>query len=220
MAEGPGLTSQVIHTSFPFSQNKDTMQTLPPPILQAALTVSRPFVDPVDTDAHQRDTMVNNRKPVVVRKSVLKELRSRHYSTSHNTPRVAAMPTNVEKSNTNVRYPLVETHFDDASNQPWIHDFIIELKHGQKASRFRLFMKRGKVLAPNRCAEIAGDVVIMRVAAFDSASVVNLRSTEARVVDYAFNTAIERITKFQSTKRTRPPKVLVVHRATAFPGSP
>jgi hypothetical protein len=48
-------------------------------------------------------------------------------------------------------------------------------------------MKRGKVLAANGCAEIAGDVVIMRVAASDSASVVNLRSTDARVADYVFN---------------------------------
>ncbi|KAJ7302701.1 hypothetical protein DFH08DRAFT_826443 [Mycena albidolilacea] len=164
--------------------------------------------------------MVNNHKPVVVRKSVLKELRSRHYTTSHNAPRVAATPTHVEKSNTNARYPLVETHFDNASNQPWIHDFIIKLTHGQKVSHFRLFMKRGKVLAANGCAEIAGDVVIMRVAASDSASVVNLRSTDARVADYVFNAAIERITEFQSAKRTRPPKVLAVHRAQAFPGSP
>jgi hypothetical protein len=81
----------------------------------------------------------------------------------------------------------VETHFDDASNQPWIHDFIIKLTHGQKVSCFRLFMKRGKVLAANGCAEIAGDVVIMRVAASDSASVVNLRSTDVRVADYVFN---------------------------------
>ncbi|KAJ7826824.1 hypothetical protein B0H14DRAFT_2595670 [Mycena olivaceomarginata] len=81
-----------------------------------------PFVHLVHTDALQTYTMVNNRKPVVVRKSVLKELRSRHYSMSHNVPRVAATPTHVEKSNPN----------------PWIHDFIIKLTHGQKVSRFRL----------------------------------------------------------------------------------
>ncbi|KAF8209983.1 hypothetical protein K438DRAFT_1960213 [Mycena galopus ATCC 62051] len=180
--------------------------------------------------------MVNNRKPVAVRKvrallfhiasityfqPIIKNLRSRLYSTAPNGPRVASTPTHIEKSNPNAQYPLVESHFLDAAHQPWIHDFRIRLEHGQKVSRFRIFLKRSKALAPNAYANnIMGDIVLMRVAAADITSVVNMRGTDARIADYVFDAALERINKFQSATRTRPPKELVVHRAQAFPGSP
>ncbi|KAF8147166.1 hypothetical protein K438DRAFT_1780251 [Mycena galopus ATCC 62051] len=163
--------------------------------------------------------MVNNRKPVAVRKvrallfhiasityfqPIIKNLRSCLYSTAPDGPRVASTPTHIEKSNPNTRYPLVESHFLDAAHQPWIHDFRIRLEHGQKVSRFRIFLKRGKALAPNAYANnIKGDIVLMRIAAADNASVVNMRRTD-----------------FQSATHTQPPKELVVHRAQAFPGSP
>ncbi|KAJ6600150.1 hypothetical protein B0H10DRAFT_2231022 [Mycena sp. CBHHK59/15] len=76
------------------------------------------------------DTMVNNRKPVVIRKCSLRTLRSRHYSTSHNAPRFVSTPTNIESDVS--RYPLVESNFSDAAHQPWIHDFKIKLQHGKK----------------------------------------------------------------------------------------
>ncbi|KAJ7764962.1 hypothetical protein DFH07DRAFT_770237 [Mycena maculata] len=119
------------------------------------------------------------------------------------------------------QYPLVESNFSDAAHQPWIHDFNVQLQHGQKVSRFRVFLKRGKALGPNACADtIAGDVLIMRVAACDSTSVVNMRSMDSRVADYVFQGAVECITKFQGPHRTRPPKELIVKRQSAFPGSP
>ncbi|KAJ7435335.1 hypothetical protein B0H11DRAFT_1937639 [Mycena galericulata] len=166
--------------------------------------------------------MVNHRKPVATRKSFLRVLRSRHYSTSHHAPRFASTPTQIEYSNPDAsRYPLVESNFCDAARQPWIHDFNVQLRHGRKLSRFRIFMKRGKALTPNACANtIAGDVVIMRVAARDDTSVVNMRSTDSRIADYVFHAALECITKFQSAHRTRLPKELIVERAHAFPGSP
>ncbi|KAJ6553680.1 hypothetical protein B0H10DRAFT_1960478 [Mycena sp. CBHHK59/15] len=163
--------------------------------------------------------MVNNRKPVVIRKCSLRTLRSRHYSTSHNAPRFVSTPTNIESDVS--RYPLVESNFSDAAHQPWIHDFKIKLQHGKKLSRFHIFMKRGKALDPNACANtIAGDVVIMRAAARDSNSVVNMRSTDSRVADYIFYAALDRMSKFQSPHRTRLPKELVLKRGRAFPGSP
>ncbi|KAJ6596606.1 hypothetical protein B0H10DRAFT_2227262 [Mycena sp. CBHHK59/15] len=166
--------------------------------------------------------MVNHRKPVATRKSLLRELRCRHYSTSHATPRFAFTPTHIELSNpTASRYPLVESNFPDASRQPWIHDFIVQLQHGTKVSRFRIFMKRGKALSPNACANIiGGDVVIMRVATCDSTSVVNMCSTDSRIADYVFHSALECIGKFQSPKRTRLPKELIVKRGRAFRGAP
>ncbi|KAF8168650.1 hypothetical protein K438DRAFT_1774707 [Mycena galopus ATCC 62051] len=166
--------------------------------------------------------MVNNRKPVAIRKSLLKELRSRHYSTSHNAPRFALTPMHIERSNpTASRYPLVESNFPDATRQPWIHDFIVQLQHGTKISRFRVFLKRGKALSPNACANnIVGDVVIMRVARCDDTSAVNLRSTDGRIADYIFHASLERITKFQSATKTRLPKELIVERNRAFGGAP
>ncbi|KAJ7838148.1 hypothetical protein B0H13DRAFT_2367698 [Mycena leptocephala] len=136
--------------------------------------------------------------------SFLRELRCRHYSTSHNTPRFAFTPTHIEYSNPDApRYPLVESIFSDAAHQPWI------------------FMKRGKALNANACANtIAGDVMIIRVAAHDTTSVVNMRSTDSRIADYIFHAALQRMTKFQSAHRTHLPKELTVHRAHAFPGSP
>ncbi|KAJ7105939.1 hypothetical protein C8R44DRAFT_745595 [Mycena epipterygia] len=166
--------------------------------------------------------MVNNRQPVAAHKSFLRVLCSRHYSTSHHAPRFASTPTNIERADPHAsRYPLVESNFSDTAHQPWIHDFKVQLQHGKKVSRFRIFMKRGKALNANACANIiAGDVVIMRVAARDNKSVVNMRSTDSRVADYVFHAALECMKKFQSAPRTRPPKELIVKRARAFPGSP
>ncbi|KAJ6619634.1 hypothetical protein B0H10DRAFT_1946683 [Mycena sp. CBHHK59/15] len=163
--------------------------------------------------------MVNNRKPVGIHKCSLKALRSRHYSTSHNTPRFVSTPTNIESDAS--QYPLVESNFSDAAHQPWIHDFKIKLQHGKKLSCFRIFMKRGKALVPNACANtITGDVVIMRAAAHDSNSIVNMRSTDSRVADYIFNVTLDRMSKFRSPHRTWLPKELVLKRGRAFPGSP
>ncbi|KAJ6552408.1 hypothetical protein DFH09DRAFT_1319161 [Mycena vulgaris] len=165
------------------------------------------------------DTMVNHRKPVAIRKCFLRELRSRHYSTSHYAPRFACTPTHIDPDAS--CYPLVESNFSDAAHQPWFHDFKVQLQHGKKVSRFRIFMKRGKALNPNTCDNsIAGDVVIMRVTARDRESVVNMCSTDSRVADYIFHAALECMTQFQSTHRTRPPKELIVKRQRVFPGSP
>ncbi|KAJ7478559.1 hypothetical protein FB451DRAFT_1172888 [Mycena latifolia] len=105
----------------------------------------------------------HNRKPVAIQRSgllrtcFLKKLRSRHYSTSHYAPRFASTPTNIEYSDPDVsRYPLVESNFSDAAHQPWIHDFNVQLQHGKKVSRFRIFMKRGKALNPNVCQHHRG----------------------------------------------------------------
>ncbi|KAJ7163650.1 hypothetical protein C8R46DRAFT_1221070 [Mycena filopes] len=163
--------------------------------------------------------MVNHRTPVV-HKSLVKEIRSRHYSTIHQAPRFTSTPTQIERSVPNAsRYPLVEANFSDAASQPWIHDFFVKLEHGGKISRFRVFVKRGKALNPNACADtIVGDVVLMRVAAHNNSAVVNMRSTDWRLADYAFEGCLQRISRFQSAQRTRLPKELIVRRLRAFPG--
>ncbi|KAJ7102636.1 hypothetical protein B0H15DRAFT_796057 [Mycena belliarum] len=138
--------------------------------------------------------MVNNRQPVAPRKS-----------------------SNPDTS----RYPLVESNFSDAARQPWIHDFIVRLEHGRKTTRLRIFMKRGQALTPNAYANsIKGDVIMMRVAARDCTSVVNMRSTDSRLADFVFQAALERMTKFQGVRRTRLPNELIIKRVRAFPGSP
>ncbi|KAJ7769617.1 hypothetical protein DFH07DRAFT_954212 [Mycena maculata] len=167
--------------------------------------------------------MVNTRTPIASHKAFIRNIRSRHFSTSHNAARFAWTPTNIESSDLDTRYPLVEANFPDAARQPWLHDFVVELQHGKKASSFRVFIKRGTALPPNACDNtIVGDVIIMRVAASDATatSVVNMRSTDAKIADYVFKASLQRISKFQGVKRTRLPKKLVLHRARSFPGSP
>ncbi|KAJ7843388.1 hypothetical protein B0H13DRAFT_1909417 [Mycena leptocephala] len=194
-----GRGSRVAHTRSGFTGTRNKgREPLKSPIPQAKVSNFIPATSP----AILHNTMVNNRKPVTIRKSFLRELRCRHYSTSHNTPRFAFTPTHIEYCKPDAsRYPLVESIFSDAAHQPWIHDF--------------------NALNANACANtIAGDVVIMRVAAHDTTSVVNMRSTDSRIADYVFHAALQRMTKFQSVHRTRLPKELTVYRAHAFPGSP
>ncbi|KAJ7016076.1 hypothetical protein C8F04DRAFT_1282788 [Mycena alexandri] len=169
--------------------------------------------------------MVNNRKSVNVHTSTTKPIRSRHYSTTHNTPRLAYTPTQIEPANPNPlikpgRKPLVEAHFSEGAIQPFIHDFRVRLLHGHKESPFRVFVKRGQALTPNACAAIiAGDVVIMRVAANDKDSAVNMRRTDRPMANFVFRECLHRISRFQSAERTRlPTKDLVIVRQRAFPG--
>ncbi|KAJ7020207.1 hypothetical protein C8F04DRAFT_1196959 [Mycena alexandri] len=106
---------------------------------------------------HTVPTMVNTRKQVAVHRCTVKSLRSRHFSTTHQTARFAFTPTQIELRNPDPalkpkRRPLVEAHFSDKARQPFIHDFRVKVKHGRKVSNFCVFLKRGKTLDLNRMA--------------------------------------------------------------------
>ncbi|KAJ7016782.1 hypothetical protein C8F04DRAFT_1280643 [Mycena alexandri] len=171
--------------------------------------------------------MVNNRPKVNVSQCTVKPLRSRHFSTAHQAPRFASTPTQIEPPNPHnpnykpKRRPLVEAHFSDEARQAFIHDFLVQLKHGRKVSRFCVFLKRGKALSPNAHTNIvAGDVIIMRVGQKDPETLVNMRPTDRAMVDYVFAACLHRIFRFQGPQRTLLPKELIIVRPRAFPGLP
>ncbi|KAJ7033952.1 hypothetical protein C8F04DRAFT_1183706 [Mycena alexandri] len=168
--------------------------------------------------------MVNTRKQVAVHRYTVKSLRSRHFSTTHQTPRFAFTPTQIELRNPDPalkpkRRPLVEAHFSDEARQPFIHDFRVKVKHGRKVSNFCVFLKRGKTLDLNPHGNgIVGDVVLMRVSKADPDMLVNMRSTDKKIADFVFAQSQLRICRFQEPQRTRLPKELVVEHDRAFPG--
>ncbi|KAJ7019622.1 hypothetical protein C8F04DRAFT_1197541 [Mycena alexandri] len=167
--------------------------------------------------------MVNNCHIVNVLQCTVKPLRSRHYSTTQQTPRFASTPTQIEPPNPNPgikskRRPLVEAHFSDGARQPFIHDFRVQLKHGRKISHFCIFLKRGMVLSPNACTDVvAGDVVVMRVGTKDPKNLVNMRATDRVMADFVLAQCLPEIILFQGGQRIRLPKELTVVRTHAFP---
>ncbi|KAJ7814092.1 hypothetical protein B0H14DRAFT_3477239 [Mycena olivaceomarginata] len=156
--------------------------------------------------------MVNNRKSFdETSKSYRKPIRVLHYSTSRPTARWTTVSTIFQNSRADaLRYPVVENVCHrDADRQPWIHDFDVTLEHGQKIASFRIFLKRGITLLPNKYSDaIVGDIVIMRLAARDGNKVVNVRSTDRPAANYIFNEALQRMKDFQSKKRICLPPVL------------
>jgi hypothetical protein len=122
--------------------------------------------------------------------SYRKPIRVLHYSTSRPTARWTTVSTIFQNSRADaLRYPVVENVCHrDADRQPWIHDFDVTLEHGQKIASFRIFLKRGITLLPNKYSDaIVGDIVIMRLAARDGNKVVNVRSTDRPAANYIFN---------------------------------
>lgn len=122
--------------------------------------------------------------------SYRKPIRVLHYPTSRPTARWTTVSTIFQNSRADaLRYPVVENVCHrDADRQPWIHDFDVTLEHGQKIASFRIFLKRGITLLPNKYSDaIVGDIVIMRLAARDGNKVVNVRSTDRPAANYIFN---------------------------------
>ncbi|KAJ7755817.1 hypothetical protein B0H16DRAFT_1721982 [Mycena metata] len=161
--------------------------------------------------------MVSYRKAIPVHKSSIRTFNSRLYSTAHDTPSVAFTRVQMERlipgfhgpHRKPVYRPLVEAHFPDV-RQPHIHDFPVRLQHGAKVSRFRIFLKRGKVLTPNLVSNlISGDVVIMSVPSDDPDALVDLRDQDQLLADFVFLSSLNAIANFQSPQRTILPKELV-----------
>ncbi|KAJ7771203.1 hypothetical protein B0H14DRAFT_2632466 [Mycena olivaceomarginata] len=128
--------------------------------------------------------------------SYRKPIRVLHYSTSRPTARWTTVSTIFQNSRADaLRYPVVENVcYRDADRQPWIHDFDVTLEHGQKIASFRIFLKRGITLLPNKYS-------LRRY-------FVNVRSTDRPAANYIFNEALQRMKDFQSKKRIRLPPVL------------
>ncbi|KAJ7635922.1 hypothetical protein B0H17DRAFT_1217191 [Mycena rosella] len=109
-----------------------------------------------------------------------------------------------------LRYPCVESVLDCAAFQPHVHDLYVTVKHGRHTSRFRLFFKRHIRLPDNPNVGIRGDLLIMRVASRNEASVVNMRLSDRKLVDYVVKNIAPTIYRFQGRQRIRLPSRLQV----------
>ncbi|KAF8184617.1 hypothetical protein K438DRAFT_1974402 [Mycena galopus ATCC 62051] len=82
------------------------------------------------------------------------------------------------------RYPAVNDILDTFSIQTHTHDVAVELKHGTAVSRFKIYFRRHKWMPANGFFDLQGDVLVMRMAAADTNSVVNLRSSDRRLISF------------------------------------
>jgi hypothetical protein len=85
------------------------------------------------------------------------------------------------------RYPYVESLFEDPVIQPYIHNCVVKLHDGSHNYHFMVFFKRHRRLRTNRTITggvLRGDVVVMRIAARNDHSVVNMRERDTIVADW------------------------------------
>ncbi|KAF7365943.1 hypothetical protein MVEN_00469700 [Mycena venus] len=120
------------------------------------------------------------------------------------------------------RTPSVETVMDHQKLQPFIHDFVLVVKHGSTHSHFRVFLKHHKRLPQNRALGIQGDLLVLRVAAKNPDSVVNIRSSDRKRIDTILKKIVPHLVAFQGPKRKRLPQInsFVLWRFALFPSPP
>ena len=87
-------------------------------------------------------------------------------------------------------FPFAESILDDAAVQPYVHDCIVNVKEGQHTHQFRVFYKQHVWLHTNTflpmtdCVSMRGSMLVMRVAALDSSSIVNMRGHDTILADF------------------------------------
>jgi len=88
------------------------------------------------------------------------------------------------------RYPYAESILAESRIQPYIHDCIITIQEHRRTHYFRVFYKRHTRLRTNNFLptennhDMRGSVFVMRVAALEPSSVVNMRGGDARLSDW------------------------------------
>ena len=87
-------------------------------------------------------------------------------------------------------FPFAESILDNAVVQPYVHDCIVNVKEGQHTHQFRVFYKWHVRLHTNTflpmtdCVSMRGSMLVMRVAALDSSSIVNMRGHDTILADF------------------------------------
>ena len=88
------------------------------------------------------------------------------------------------------RFPYAESMLEDAKIQPYVHDCIVNVIEGAHTYRFRVFYKRHARLRANNHlpmtdgVSMRGSMFVMRVAALEPSSVVNMRGRDTVLADY------------------------------------
>lgn len=119
------------------------------------------------------------------------KIRARLYANDR-APRQVLVPTRCHLPPRAVgpRYPFAESVLPDAKLQPYVHDCIVNVKEGDRTYRFRVFYKHHTRMQPNSflpntdCDSMRGSMFVMRVAALDAASVVNMRERDRILADF------------------------------------
>lgn len=120
-------------------------------------------------------------------------IRARLYSSTKTKPIQIAVPTRctLPPREAGPRFPYAESILADAKTQPYIHDCMVILREGKSTYRFRVFFKRHCRLKKNRSfrplqgiTPICSDMFVMRIAAANTSSVVNMRDRDTILADY------------------------------------
>lgn len=129
------------------------------------------------------------------------QIRSRLYSTVGLRPmQVTVRARCANRTRHATRYPFAESVFEDAAVQPYIHNCIVKVHEGCNMYRFMIFFKRHCNLRLNktlstlstRCL-FRGDIVVMRVAARNEFSVVNMRERDTILADWVIPRLVQRL---------------------------
>ena len=86
--------------------------------------------------------------------------------------------------------PLAESVLAERRIQPYVHDCLVSIQDDRCTHHFRVFLKRharlrtNKYLAGKNNFDMHGSLFVIRVAAMESSSVVNMRSGDAKLLDW------------------------------------
>lgn len=113
-------------------------------------------------------------------------IRARVYCPSHR-PRQVLVPTRCSLPARSVgpRYPYAESILDDSRIQPYVHDCLVTVKEFGRTYRYRVFYKvHTKLRKNNSLMGLRGSMFVMRAAALEHRSVVNMREHDAALADF------------------------------------
>ena len=82
------------------------------------------------------------------------------------------------------RFPYAESILDNASIQPYVHDVIVNIEEGERTYTFQVFYKLHHALPQCPFIRLRGSMFVMRVAALEPESVVNMRDRDTILSDF------------------------------------
>lgn len=118
------------------------------------------------------------------------QLRSRFYASTDLRPSALQVETRASIDRDVPRFPLAEGHFSGANVQPYIHNCSVIVLEGLLVHHFTVFFKNHCHLPLNRFLMdsgngFRGDLLVMRAAARNYKSFVNMRGRDFALADYA-----------------------------------
>ncbi|KLO05587.1 hypothetical protein SCHPADRAFT_839204, partial [Schizopora paradoxa] len=119
-------------------------------------------------------------------------LRGRVYPSTEQQPSHLFIDTRCPESKLEPRYPIAEGHFPDARLQPYVHSCMVKICEARREYFLVLLFKNHVRLPVNASltslgctAAFRGDIIVMRPAAKDRRSFVNLRGRDSVLSDFA-----------------------------------